>query len=111
MTGLGLSPAASGLLRGLTARSGAPRDRVLLTDIRSVDWRSLTFDGQRHRIALRIAGAHSEVVAERMIDRIEHVEFVIPGVIIADVNVAQPPLLERDGSTSLVIEALSLSSD
>jgi hypothetical protein len=106
-----MSPAASGLLRGLGARCGAPREHILLTEIRSTDWRSLTFDGQRHRIALRIIGDHSTTVAQRMIDRIEDVEFVIPGVIVADVHVAEPPSGERDGSTSLVIEALTIAAD
>lgn len=106
-----MSPAASGLLRALDARSGDSSDRILLTEIRSTDWRSLTFDGQRHRIGLRIAGPHSATIAERMIDRIEDVEFVIPGIIVADVHVAEAPTGERDGSTSLVIEALTIAAD
>ena len=106
-----MSPAAAALLRGLSARSGAPREDILLTDARSTDWQSLTFDGQRHRIGLRIVGAYSETVAERMIDRIGEVEFVIPGVIVADIHVAEPPGRERDGSVSLVIEALTLAAD
>ena len=106
-----MSPAASGLLRGLGARCGAPREHILLTEIRSTDWRSLTFDGQRHRIGLRIVGDHSAVFARRMIDRIADVEFVIPGIIVADIHVAEPPSAERDGSTSLVIEALTLTAD
>ena len=106
-----MSPAASGLLRGLGARSGAPREQILLTEISSTDWRSLTFDGQRHRMGLRIVGDHSAAVAQRMIDRIEDVEFVIPGIIVADIHVAEGPSAERDGSTSLVIEALTLAAD
>jgi len=106
-----MSPAASRLLRGLSARSGAARENILLTEIRSTDWQSLTFDGQRHRIGLRIIGAHSGPFAERMIDRIEDVEFVIPGVIVADIHVAQAPARDHDGSTSLVIEALTLAAD
>jgi hypothetical protein len=46
-----------------------------------------------------------------MIDRIEDVEFVIPGVIVADIHVAEAPSGEHDGSTSLVIEALTLAAD
>ena len=111
MSGPTMTPAVSGLLRGLGARSGAPREEILLTEVHSTDWQSLTFDGQRHRIGLRIIGAHSQTVAERMIDRIEDVEFVIPGVIVADIHVADPPARERDGSTSLVIEALTLAAD
>ena len=106
-----MSPAASGLLRGLGARSGAPREQILLTEIRSTDWQSLTFDGQRHRIGLRIVGDHSATVARRMIDRIEDVEFVIPGILVADIRVAEAPSGARDGSTSLVIEALTLAAD
>lgn len=111
MSGLNLSPAAAGLLRGLIARSGAARERILLTEVRSTGWHSLTFDGERHRIALRIVGDHSEAIARRMIDRVEEVEFVIPGVVIADVHVAGPPLRDADGSTVLAIEALSVASD
>ena len=33
-----LSLAASGLLRALIARTAVERDRILLTDWRSVDW-------------------------------------------------------------------------
>ena len=111
MSGPTMSPAASGLLRGLSARCGAPREQVLVTEVRSTDWQSLTFDGQRHRIGIRILGPHSQTLAERMIDRVEDVEFAIPGVIVADVHVAQHPAGERDGSTSLVIEALTLAAD
>ena len=106
-----MSPAASGLLRGLGARCGAPREHILLTEIRSTDWRSLTFDGQRHRCRMIADDTQRDPVAQRMIDRIEDVEFVIPGVIVADVHVAEPPSGERDGSTSLVIEALTISAD
>ena len=49
-----LSPAAAGLLRGILARSGVDRDRILLSDFRSVDWQSLTFVGERHEIRLRL---------------------------------------------------------
>ena len=111
MSGPTMTPAASGLVRGLGARCGAPREQILLTEVRSTDWQSLTFDGQRHRIGLRLIGPHSETVAMRMIDRIGDVEFVIPGVIVADIHVAEPPRAGRDGSTSLVIEALTLAAD
>ncbi len=111
MTGLGLSPAALGLLRALVARSGAPRDHILITDGRSTDWRSLTFDGERHRIALRIVGEHHETFAGRMVHRIEDAEFVIPGIIVADVHVAERQWRAVDGSTELTIEALTVASD
>src|SRR5437867_2135756 len=40
MMKLALSPAAAGLLRALVARAGIDRDRILLTDFRSIDWQS-----------------------------------------------------------------------
>ena len=48
MNRIAMSSAASGLLRALIARSGIPRNRILLTDAQSTDWRSLTFTGERH---------------------------------------------------------------
>jgi len=56
MMKLGMSPAAAGLLRALLMRAGVERNRILLSDFRSTDWRSLTFTGERHRIDLRIPG-------------------------------------------------------
>jgi hypothetical protein len=66
MIKIAMSQAASALLRALIARSGAPRDRILLIDVQSVDWRSLTFTGERHSIELRIAAPLSVAIAERM---------------------------------------------
>ena len=50
MLKLAMSPGASAVLRGLLDRAGAPRDRILLSHVRSVDWQSLTFVGERHEI-------------------------------------------------------------
>src|ERR1044072_8493797 len=57
---------AGALLRALLERAGAPRDRILLTNIRSTDWQSLTFIGERREIQLRIPGAASGAIAERL---------------------------------------------
>lgn len=106
-----LSRAAAGLLRGLIARSGASRGDVLLTEVRSVDWRSLTFDGERHEITMRFIGAGAAREADRMIDHIEDHEFAIHGAIVADITVAGRCIGLEDGSVSVAIEALTISSD
>ena len=62
MVRVAMSPAAAALLRALITRAGVSRDRILLTDIRSVDWRSLTFTGERHQIALRIPGPEASAI-------------------------------------------------
>src|SRR5207237_8099764 len=71
MLKIAMSPAASALLRALIGRAGVPRDRILLTDAESVDWRSLTLSGERHQIALRIPGPDSSEIAERMCSGLE----------------------------------------
>jgi hypothetical protein len=101
-----MSPAASALLRALLERAGVPRDRILLTDARTVDWQSLTFIGERHELQLRIPGAGSGALAERLRAGIEDAEFAIPGQIVADITVRGVPLRQDDGAVTFTIEAL-----
>ena len=109
MMRLPMSQAATGLLRALIGRSGVPRDRILLSSWQSVDWQSLTFMGERHSISLRIAGPHSDAVCRRMTNGLEDADFVIPGQIVADIAVIGEPKLGRDGSTELLLEALTIA--
>ena len=111
MNRIAMSPAASALLRCLMGRAGVPRDRILLSDVSSVDWRSLTFTGERHQIDLRVSGPHSSAVVERMCHGLEDAEFSIPGVIVADIGLADSPATSPDGSTIITIEALTVAAD
>lgn len=111
MNRLAMSASAAALLRALIAKAGVPRDRILLTEIQSTDWQSLTFIGERHRIHLRIPGPHAALVAGAMCDGLEDAEFSIPGQIVADITVAEPAAAGADGSISIVVEALTLASD
>jgi hypothetical protein len=111
MTRLPMSAAASALLRVLIARAGVARDRILLTEIQSVDWRSLTFAGERHQIALRVTGSDSGRAVERMLQGLEDAEFSIPGVLVADIAVLGQPERGLDRATSVRIEALTVSDD
>jgi hypothetical protein len=108
MLKIAMSSAASNLLRALIARAGVPHDRILLTDMQSTDWQSLTLTGERHELELRISPPHSEAVAKRMCSGLEDAEFSIPGVIVADIAVPGGPRRESDGSTSVTIEALTV---
>ena len=109
MNKIAMSAAASGLLRGLLARAGIDRDRILLTDVRSTDWQSLTFVGERHRILLRVSGPAADEVAHRITTGIEDVEFRIPGHIVADIVVSGPLVRDGDGSVSVGLEALTIA--
>lgn len=104
-----MSQAATGLLRALVGRAGVPRNRILLTEWRSVDWQSLTFVGERHTASLRITGPHSDWIARRLTSGLEDAGFVIPGQIVADIAVVGEPKLCRDGSTELSLEALTIA--
>ena len=103
-----MSRAASALLRALLDRAGDQRDRILLSEVHSVDWQSLTLAGERHSIRLRIVGPDAERIAGGFIDGIEDAEFSIPGHIVADIAVEGTPALELDASVSLAIEALTV---
>ena len=111
MNRLTMSPAASAILRALIARSHAPRDRILLTDVHSVDWRSLTFTGERHHISLRVPGRDSGPVVGRMVAGLADAEFSIPGLLVADIAVVGEPQRSADGATSVTVEALTVSDD
>ncbi len=109
MMKLGLSPAAAGLLRGLIARTGIDRDRILLSAYQSFDWQSLTFIGERHEIELRIPGPDSALVAARLTDGLAEAEFSVPGQIVADISLQRPTSANPDGSTTLHLEALTIA--
>jgi hypothetical protein len=104
-----MSPAAAGLLRALLARAGKHRDQVLLSGIRSTEWQSLTFIGERHELELRVSGPEAALVARRITSGIEDAEFAIPGQIVAEIALASEPQQESDGSMCLHIEALTVA--
>lgn len=108
MMKLALSPAAAGLLRALLARAGVNRDRILLTEFRSIDWQSLTFIGERHEIELRVPGPDAANLVERLMAGLSDTEFSIPGQIVADIGLERPPIHHRDGTISLHLEALTI---
>lgn len=108
MMKLAMSPAAAGLLRALLARAGIDRNRILLTEFRSTDWRSLTFAGERHRIDLRIPGPRAAAIAELLTRDLADAEFAVPGQIVADIAVDGALIEHADGAVSLTIEALTV---
>ena len=107
MNRLPMSCAAAGLVRALLVRAEVRRDRILLTEIRSTDWQSLTLMGERHQLHFTIPGPGAAAIAARMTDGIEDAEFAIPGQIVADIGIGnlQPA---ADGSVEIAIEALTV---
>lgn len=110
MMKLAMSPAAAGLLRALLNRAGIDRDRIYLTDFHSTDWRSLTFDGERHEIVLRVPAPGAAAIAETLSTGLGEADFTIPGQIVADIGVDGATIEHPDGSVSLTIEALTIAA-
>ena len=104
-----LSVAASGLLRAILARTGVDRDRILICGWTSVDWQSLTFVGERHEAMFRITGPDAPRLVAMIADGLEDAEFAIPGQIVADIALVEPPVPQPDGSILITIEALTVS--
>jgi len=104
-----MSPAAAALLRAILGRTGARREQILLTDLCSVDWQSLTFTGERHEIELRIKGPDSGEIARSISFGLSEAEFRIAGHVVADIALAGEPRHDGDGSVILNIEALTIS--
>ena len=104
-----MSAAAAGLLRGLLARVGEPRNRILLTEFRSVEWQSLTFVGERHLLALRLVGPNPDDTLNRLTSGLADAEFEIPGHIVADIALIGPPRHEDEGTITLDLEALTIA--
>ena len=109
MNRLPMSPAAAALFRSLLARAPSDRDRILLTEYRSIDWQSLTFIGERHEFRLRVIGPDAEAVYTKLTIGLEDAEVPIPRHLLADVVVEGSPTRERDGSISFAIEALTIA--
>jgi len=108
MMKLAMSPAAAGLLRALLSRAGIDRNRIMLSEFRSTDWRSLTFSGERHQIDLRIPGPGAPAIAEVLTRGLGEAEFVIPGHIVADIAVEGELVEHADGAVSIRVEALTV---
>jgi hypothetical protein len=108
MLKIAMSAAASNLLRAVIARARVRRNRILLMDVRSVEWQSLTFVGERHHFELRVPAPNSGEVVERLCNGLEDAEFRLPGLIVADITVCGEPARASDGATSVTIEALTI---
>ncbi len=109
MNRLPVSQAAAGLLRAVLDRAGTESNsRILLTGIRSTDWRSLTLEGERHLITLRLPPPAPEALLRAVTGGIEEGEFAIPGQIVADIGIAGRAMTGPDGSLTVTIEALTI---
>lgn len=99
------SAVEAALLRGIAAAAGLDaEDRekptLVVEEIRSLDWASVTFIGARHCFELRFDGSVEAVeeAAQALALRIPDWEFRIPGHIVADIELASVECLDTSHS-------------
>jgi hypothetical protein len=110
MMKLAMSAAAAGLLRALLNRTGVNRDRILLIEFVSTNWNSLTFDGECHRISLRIPAPDAEGTLDLLTRGLADADLTIAGHFVADIAIAGSPARTSDGSILLELEALTVAA-
>lgn len=98
-----ISPAAAGLVRCLCAAAESDKPKVLLREIHSKPWKSLTFAGERHTMQLSVPVAAAPLLKTFC----EEGEFELDGYIVADIAV-EGEQLDVDGRALLSIEALTV---
>jgi hypothetical protein len=105
-----LSAAGAALLRMLLDRAADDRQRFLLSSWTSVDWQSMTFNGERHRAAFRLTGPDAMQVARRWTDGLEDAEFDLgPTRFLAEIAVSDGPVDHGADGVTLALEALTLA--
>src|SRR5687768_12030679 len=103
-----MSPAAAALLRSLLARSGVAREHFLVGAVRSVDWQSLTFTGERHELGLRLTGPDAVQGAARLRDGLAEADWPLRGHVVADIAIVAERR-DAEGAQCLDLEALTLA--
>ena len=110
MNRLRMTSAASALCRSLMERAGADRNRILLSDWVTIDWQSLTFNGERHRAGFVVTGPDPAALAARWTEGLADAEFSIGAAhFVAEIALVGSPAVREDGAVQVEIEALTIS--
>ena len=96
------------LLRLLLQRAGEDCNRVFLIDWTTVEWNSLTLDGERHTATFAIAGPEPLRFASLWLAGLSEAEFEMPRGFVAAIEVIGRPTLRDDGKVEMEIAALTL---
>lgn len=90
-----------------------PSLRVIVEGIESTDWASVTFEGQRHLLMLRLEGEHEQVTVAtaRIASELGETEIAMSGQFVADIAVDVLDDVAGAGTLaqSLLITALTLN--
>ena len=105
-----LTSDASAALRRALQTKLAPCGVFVIEEMRSRSWASVTFEGARHELALRLMGDNARPWADSFLSSLEVEEFALRGHILADlVAVGRDDL--ADGDVRIRLEALTVQED
>lgn len=86
---------------------------ITVEEVAVEDWASLTFDGQRHRIELRLDGDPALLAAagKAIAAELGQVEFTVPGHLVADIALVATDFARSGAAASrrLCIEVLTIA--
>lgn len=99
---------ATALLRLLLQRAGEDRNRICLGHWSTVEWQSLTLEGERHEASFTVTGEGAEAFAALWLAGLGEAEFDLPRGFVASIEVTSPPLRRADGAVEVEIGALTL---
>lgn len=99
---------ATALLRCLLQRAGEDRNRINLSHWSTVDWQSLTLQGERHEATFVLSGGDALAFAGLWLAEFEHAEFGLPRGFVADIEIRHGPTLREDGAVEVELGALTL---
>lgn len=100
--------AADRLVRALSA-SLTPFACAVAIEARGRPWASVTFTGERHRLAIRLSGVDAQAAADALLDGIEERAFELGGHILIDI--APVARIAEADAILVSLEALTIEAD
>ena len=104
-----LTSYATALLRCLLLRAGEDRNRICLSNWHTVDWQSLTLEGERHEASFVVTGERALPFAHLWLAGLSDAEFDLSRGFVADIAVTEGPRPREDGAVEVTLSALTLN--
>jgi len=98
--------AATALLRALRSRLRDFSGALVVEDLASRSWASVTFTGARHLLCLRLIGLGAEEAADAFLAGLEEAEFNLRSHVLADIVLMRQA--REEASVRLFLEALTV---
>jgi hypothetical protein len=96
------------LVRALSEAFPSFAGKVMAEQLCERPWASITFAGARHRLRLMFSGPGAVGVAADFLAAMPHLEFVIPGHLVADVALLTEERCDSGAFAALELEALTI---